>query len=243
MSLSDFRSVPSTRRHFFGRSAHGLGIAALASLLGEELPAAGLPGLPHFAPRAKRVVYLFQSGAPSQLDTFDYKPGLQKLRGQDLPDSVRQGQRLTAMTATQASFPIAPSIFPFRQHGESGAWLSDLLPHTAQLADRLCIVKSMHTEAINHDPAITYINTGTQQFGRPSMGSWLSYGLGSLSDDLPAYVIMISVGVPSPARRSTHRLWGSGYLPSKHQGVQVPQWERPRSLPLRPARGRPRPAA
>ena len=163
-----------TRRYLFGKGAYGLGIAALARLLGEEIPAQRQEGrFPHFSPRVKRVVYLFQSGAPSQIDTLDYKPGLAALTGQDLPDSVRQGQRLTAMTATQSSFPIAPSIFEFRQHGQTGAWISELMPHTAGIADKLCIVRSMHTEAINHDPAVTFFQTG-----RAARGSTVDRRLG-----------------------------------------------------------------
>jgi hypothetical protein len=212
-----------TRRHFFGRSALGLGTAALASLLHDELRAGaadgGLPGLPHFAPKAKRVIYLFQSGAPSQMDLFDYKPKLTDLRGVELPDSVRMGQRLTGMTATQDSFPVAPSRFRFARHGKAGAWLSELLPHTAEVADDLCFVKSMHTEAINHDPAVTFFMTGAQLAGRPSIGAWVSYGLGSESRDLPAFVAMVSTGKHSD-QPLYDRLWGSGFLPSKYQGVK-----------------------
>jgi len=215
-----------TRRHFFSLTSSGLGIAALASLLAEDLTAAsasagGLPGLPHFAPKAKRVIYLFQSGAPSQMDLFDYKPKLEQLRATELPDSVRMGQRLTGMTATQASFPVAPSIFRFAQHGESGAWLSELLPHTARVVDELCFIKSMHTEAINHDPAITFFQTGAQLAGRPSIGSWLAYGLGSENRDLPAFVVMVSQGSGNPGDQPLYdRLWGSGFLPSTYQGVK-----------------------
>ena len=220
MTLSDNWSTPSTRRHFFGKSAYGLGIAALANLLGEELPSAGLPDIPHFAPRARRVVYLFQSGAPSQIDMFDHKPQLERLRGTDLPESVRQGQRLTAMTATQTSFPIAPSMFRFHQHGESGTWISELLPHTAKIADRLCIVRSMHTEAINHDPAVTFFQTGAQLAGRPSIGAWISYGLGSENRDLPGFVVMVSSGSGRNGQPLYDRLWGSGFLPTRYQGVK-----------------------
>ena len=193
------------RRHF-------LSSAALASLAN---------GATDFAPQAKRVIYLFQSGAPSQLETFDYKPALAKLRGTELPDSVRQGQRLTGMTATQTSFPLAPSQFTFAQHGQSGAWVSSLLPHIAKVADRLCFIKSLHTEAINHDPAVTFFQTGFQIAGRPSIGSWLSYGLGSENKDLPAFVVMISQGTGNLADQPLYdRLWGSGFLPSKYQGVK-----------------------
>jgi hypothetical protein len=220
-------SILMNRRHFFGRAATGLGVAALASLLrqeearSEQVAVGGLPGLPHFAPKAKRVVYLFQSGAPSQLDLFDYKPMLAERRGEELPDSVRRGQRLTGMTATQASFPIAPTKYKFARHGESGAWLSELLPHTARIADRLCFVKSLHTEAINHDPAVTFFQTGAQLAGRPSMGAWLSYGLGTENADLPAFVAMVSQGSGNPNDQPLYdRLWGSGFLPTKYQGVK-----------------------
>ena len=216
------------RRHFFGRA--GLGATALAALLNEESSAApamdaeangGLPGLPHFAAKAKRVIYLFQSGAPSQMDLFDYKPHLAKLHGTDLPDSIRQGQRLTGMTATQDHFPIAASRFRFAQHGRSGAWLSELLPHTARVADELCFIKTMHTDAINHDPAITFFQTGAQQAGRPSIGSWLSYGLGSENHDLPAFVALLSNGTGNPNDQPLYdRLWSSGFLPTKHQGIK-----------------------
>ena len=209
-----------TRRHFFGKSAHGLGVAALAHLLREDSPAAGLPGLPHHAPQAKRVIYLFQSGAPSQIDLFDYKPQLEKHRGTDLPDSVRRGQRLTAMTATQSTFPIAPGAFEFKRRGASGAWISELLPHTAKVADKLCFIKSMHTEAINHDPAVTFFQTGAQLAGRPSIGAWLSYGLGSENRELPAFVVMVSSGSGRNGQPLYDRLWGSGFLPSRYQGVK-----------------------
>jgi hypothetical protein len=219
-----------TRRHFFGRASLGLGTAALVSLLHEDQakaaePAAtgagGLPGLPHFAPKAKRVIYLFQSGAPSQMDLFDYKPKLQDLRGTELPDSIRQGQRLTGMTSGQDSFPVAPTMFKFARHGQSAAWVSDLMPHTAKVVDDLCFIKSMHTEAINHDPAVTFFQTGNQLAGRPSIGSWLSYGLGSENRDLPAFVAMISQGSGNPNDQPLYdRLWGSGFLPSQYQGVK-----------------------
>jgi hypothetical protein len=215
-----------TRRHFFSRASLSMGTAALAALLDRDLGAAsdrttGLPGLPHFAPRAKRVIYLFQSGAPSQMDLFDYKPRLQELRGTELPDSIRTGQRLTGMTATQARFPIAPSLFKFAQQGKSGAWLSELLPHTAQVADDLCFIKSIYTEAINHDPAITFFQTGAQLAGRPSIGAWLSYGLGSANQDLPAFVVMVSQGSGNAADQPLYdRLWGSGFLPTRYQGIK-----------------------
>jgi hypothetical protein len=210
-----------TRRHFFTRA--GLSTAALAWLLQRDGLAAdsGLSGLPHFPPKAKRVIYLFQSGAPSQMDLFDHKPKLRDLRGTELPDSIRQGQRLTGMTATQESFPVAPSKFAFARHGQSGAWLSELLPHTAMVADDICFIKSMHTEAINHDPAVTFFQTGHQLAGRPSIGSWLSYGLGSANQDLPAFVVLISQGSGNPNDQPLYdRLWGSGFLPTNHQGVK-----------------------
>lgn len=226
MNAAQQMLTATTRRHFFGQL--GIGCAALATLLNEDAEAApagegesrgGLPELPHFAPRAKQVIYLFQSGAPSQMDLFDYKPHLADRRAEELPDSIRQGQRLTGMTATQASFPVAPSMFPFAQHGESGAWVSELLPHTARIADELCFVKSMYTQAINHDPAVTFFQTGAQLAGRPSIGSWLSYGLGSMNADLPTFVAMISQGF-GPDQPLYDRLWGSGFLPTKYAGVK-----------------------
>ena len=210
------------RRQLFDKGTTGLGAIALAALLRDDAKAeGGLPGLPHFAARAKRVIYLFQSGAPSQLDLFDHKPGLAELRASELPDSVRMGQRLTGMTATQASFPVAPSRFKFAQHGESGAALSELLPHTAKIGDRLCFVKSMFTEAINHDPAVTFFQTGAQLAGRPSIGSWIIYGLGSESQNLPGFVAMVSQGSGNPNDQPLYdRLWGSGFLPTKFQGTK-----------------------
>ena len=218
--------ILETRRHFFGKSATGVGSLALAHLLGRDLgsaaatesPTGGLAGVPHFAPKAKRVIWLFQSGGPSQLETFDPKPGLAKLRGQDLPESVRKGQRLTTMTASQSSFPLVESAFSFDQHGESGTWLSELLPHTAKIADDICVVRSMHTDAINHDPAVTFLQTGAQIAGRPSFGAWLSYGLGSESSNLPSFVVMITQG--TGGQPLYDRLWGSGFLPTRYQGVK-----------------------
>jgi len=193
-----------------------LGAAALSSLLAEDQS----PGvLPHFPPTAKRVIYLFQHGAPSQLDLFDYKPNLTARRGEELPDSIRQGQRLTGMTAFQAKFPTAPSIFPFTQHGQSGQWLSDLLPHTGKIADDICLIRSLHTDAINHDPAVTFFQTGFQLAGRPSIGSWISYGLGSENKDLPAFVVMVSQGVGN-TQALADRQWSSGFMPTQHQGVK-----------------------
>ena len=203
-----------TRRAFLGRA---VGAAALATLLGREAAS----GEPHFAPRAKRVIYLFQSGAPSQLDLFDHKPGLKDRFAKELPDSVRRGQRLTGMTATQESFPVAPSKYRFERRGKSGAWVSDLMPHTAKVADDLCFVKSLHTEAINHDPAITFAQTGAQLAGRPSLGAWVAYGLGSPAEDLPAFVVLLSQGSGNPTDQPLYdRLWGSGFLPSRYQGVK-----------------------
>ncbi len=220
-----------TRRHFFGLSSAGIGTAVLSSLLNDDISAAsprtddpnntgGLAGLPHFAPKAKRVIYLFQSGGPSQMDLFDYKPQLDNMRATDLPDSIRQGQRLTGMTATQTSFPVAPSIFKFKQHGQSGAWISDLMPHTAKLADDLSFIKTMNTTAINHDPAVTFFQTGFQLAGRPSIGAWLSYGLGTLNKDLPSFVVMVSKGTGRSGQPLYNRLWGSGFLPTRYQGVK-----------------------
>ncbi|WP_165071130.1 DUF1501 domain-containing protein [Paludisphaera rhizosphaerae] len=216
-----------TRRHFFSRSSLGLGGAALATLLGGAAPpsptaspdaARGALGGPHFAPKAKRIIYLFMSGGPSQLDLFDHKPLLNRMNGQNLPDSVRQGQRLTGMSSNQASLPLAGSLFSFARRGESGAWVSDLLPHTAGVADELCFIRSLHTEAINHDPAITFFQTGSQIAGRPSMGAWLSYGLGSMNENLPTFCVLIS---RRPVDQPLYsRLWGNGFLPSVHQGVQ-----------------------
>jgi hypothetical protein len=192
-------------------------LAALTTLLAENGYAEG-PVL-HHAPKAKRVITLFQHGGPSQLDLFDYKPNLAKVRGQDLPDSIRRGQRLTGMTAYQATFPTAPSLFQFAQHGQSGAWFSELLPHMAKHADRWTILKSLSTEQINHDPAVTFFQTGFQLAGRPSIGSWVSYGLGSENKDLPAFVVMISQGRGN-AQALADRMWGSGFIPTSHQGVK-----------------------
>jgi hypothetical protein len=210
------------RRQFIGRSSMGIGAAALASLL-ERDAALGQDLLQqlHFPARAKRVIWLTQAGAPSQLELFDYKPHLKDRFDQDLPDSVRQGQRLTGMTSGQSRLPVAPSAYSFRQCGQSGMWLSELLPHTARIADRMCLVRSLHTEAINHDPAMTLLQTGHQIAGRPSLGAWLSYGLGSENDNLPSYVVMISrPSGPTNAQPLHERMWGAGFLPSQHQGVR-----------------------
>ncbi|MFL6280726.1 MAG: DUF1501 domain-containing protein, partial [Vicinamibacterales bacterium] len=221
-----------TRRQFFGRSAQGIGIGALATLLGPDLSAfaaaidqrdpktGGLAGVPHFAPKAKRVIFLHQSGGPSQLETFDYKPVLAKFQGTQIPDSVRQGQRV-AQTMGQTQLLVAQSTFKFAQHGQSATWVSELLPHTAKIVDDITVIKTMNTEAINHDPAITFIQTGFQQPGRPSMGAWLSYGLGSENQNLPAFVVLLSqahaINTDQPL---FSRLWASGFLPSSYQGVR-----------------------
>lgn len=214
-----------SRREFLNTTSLGLGAAALGSLLqSASLPAVPDPGNGmlqqlHFAPRAKRVIYLFQSGGPSQMDLYDHKPLLVERDGQELPESVRQGQRLTGMTSGQKSFPLVGSPFQFSQYGQSGAWVSDLLPHIAQISDELCYIKSMYTEAINHDPAITFFQTGSQQAGRPCIGSWISYGLGSGNENLPTFCVLLSEG-RGGSQPLYSRLWGNGFLPSRHQGVQ-----------------------
>lgn len=221
------------RRHFFSRMSQGIGGVALASLLNPSLlmgapsPAfndASLDGVLktlHFAPKAKRVIYLFQSGGPSQYELFDHKPLLRKKNGDELPDSVRQGQRLTGMTANQESFPLAGSQYDFHPAGQNGTMISELLPYTSKIVDDICIVKSMYTEAINHDPAITFFQTGSQQPGRPSFGSWLSYGLGSMNQNLPTFCVLLSRGTGRPGDQPLYaRLWGNGFLHSLHQGVQ-----------------------
>ncbi len=209
------------RRTFLGKTAGGLGALALASLGQHGLPLRDRKA-PHFAPRAKRVIYLFQSGGPSQIDLFDFKQGYRTLHGSELPKSVRGNQRVTGMTAGQASFPVVAPPFQFERYGKHGTWVSELLPHTASVVDDLCILKGVHTDAINHDPGITLINTGDQQPGKASLGSWLSYGLGSGNRDLPNYVVMLSQGTgKNPGQPLFSRLWGSGFLPSNHQGVQL----------------------
>ncbi len=219
------------RRKFLSRLSLGIGSAALGSLLIPDLfggPEAESVShqLPHFAPKAKRVIYLFQNGAPSQLDLFDYKPLLQTMFGRELPDSVRMGQRLTGMTANQASFPLAGTKFKFQQYGRAGAWMSELLPHTARMADDLCIIKTLFTEAINHDPALTFFQTGAQVGNRPSMGAWLSYGLGSENQNLPAYTVLLSKGKGN-GQGVYAKLWTNGFLDSVHQGVQFSSGENP----------------
>ena len=233
-----------TRRQLLSSGSKVVGGAALASLLGSQAPALaspseavanpsaaatsqiGLPGLPHFAPKAKRVIYLFMCGGPSHIDTFDFKPALRKIHGQELPDSIRRGQRITGMTSGQKSFPCVAPMFEFKRHGRHGTWVSEILPHVAGIVDDITIVKSVNTEAINHDPAITFINTGVQQPGKASLGSWVSYGLGSPNRNLPAYIVMISKG-PGQKQALYERLWSSGFLPSEHQGVKLRAGEDP----------------
>ncbi|HYT93531.1 MAG TPA: DUF1501 domain-containing protein [Gemmataceae bacterium] len=218
-----------TRRHFFNAGALGLGTAALATLLPDRLlaqapggnPTGGLPGLPHFAPKAKRAIYLFMNGGPSQMDLFDYKPRMNDWFDRDLPESIRQGQRLTTMTSGQARFPLAPSKFRFARHGRCGTLVSELLPWTGRLVDDLCVIKTMHTEAINHDPAVTYICTGSQIPGRASLGAWLSYGLGTANENLPAFVVMTPTWTRNNDQALYERLWGSGFLPGRHAGVSL----------------------
>lgn len=219
-----------TRRQLLTHATRPLGAAALATLIktrpgysAKQTPKntaapAGFQDLPHFAPRAKQVIYLFMCGGPSHIDTFDFKPALRKLHGQELPDSVRQGQRITGMTSGQDSFPVVAPMFDFKRHGQHGTYVSELLPYTSSIVDDIAIVKSVNTEAINHDPAITYINTGVQQPGKPSLGSWISYGLGSPNHNFPAYIVMISAG-KGQKQALYNRLWGNGFLQSQHQGV------------------------
>ena len=224
------RAQLMTRRSLLGSSAVSLGAFALGNLLGMDSAVAapgtqapqGLPGLPHFAPKAKRVIYLFQSGGPSHVDLFDHHDELDKLHGTDLPDSVRGGQRLTGMTSRQKSFSIVKPLWGGKRCGEHGTWIGNTLPHTQTIADDITIVRSLWTEAINHDPAITFINTGSQQMGHPSMGAWLSYGLGRENEDFPSYMVLLSQGSgKNPGQPLFSRLWGSGYLPSSHQGVML----------------------
>jgi hypothetical protein len=231
-SLTPEISAAMTRRQFFRRSTAGIaiGIPALATLFATDGFGAdtstdpqtgGLVGLPHFPPKARRVIFLHQSGAPSQMELFDYKPNLVKWQGAELPDSVRMGQRITGMTSAQSSFPVAPSIFKFSQYGRSGAWISELLPYHTKIVDDITIIKTVYSEAINHDPAITFLQTGFQQPGRPSMGAWTTYGLGSENQNLPAFVVLISqANALNPDQPLFSRLWGSGFLPSRYQGVK-----------------------
>ena len=222
----------SNRRRFLSRLSLGLGSAALGSLLvpdlfsGDSSDSGLTPGIPHFAPKAKRVIYLFQNGAPSQLELFDYKPRLREMMGQDLPSSIRGNQRLTGMTANQTAFPMVGSFANFQQHGESRNWISDLLPYTSKVVDDICVIRSMHTEAINHDPALTFFQTGAQQGNRPSMGSWLSYGLGSENKNLPSFTVLLSRGKGN-SQGVYSKLWSSGFLESIHQGVQFSSGDDP----------------
>jgi len=225
--LSRLQQLES-RRAFLGRATYGLGRMALGAMLFPTLFGAKgqQPALdpsfraPHFAPKAKQAIYLFQSGGPSHVDLFDYKPVMRDLHAQELPDSIRGNQRLTGMTSGQTAYPVVSPMWEMRPCGAHRTWISDLLPHTQTIADDICIVKSMYTEAINHDPAITFINTGNQQIGHASLGAWLSYGLGNLNENLPAYTVLLSQGTgKNPGQPIYHRLWGSGYLPSSHQGV------------------------
>lgn len=223
-----------TRRELIFNTAKCLGGAALGSLMAPDLIAApkansrgGLPGVPHFAPKAKRIIMLFNSGGPSHIDMFDYKPAMRDFHGEELPESVRNGQRLTTMTSGQKSFPCVAPMFEFKRMGQHGTWVNETLPHIGSVADDITIIKSMHSEAINHDPAITYILTGTQQLGKPSFGSWISYGLGSPNKNLPSYIVMISRGSGASNQALYSRLWSSGFLPSKHQGVNLRSGKEP----------------
>jgi hypothetical protein len=214
-----------TRRQFFRQGGNALGAAALASLgiplahAADDAPNSGLATLPHFPPKAKRVIYLHMVGGPSQMDLFDYKPQMNDWYDKDLPDSVRQGQRLTTMTSGQARFPIAPSKYQFAQHGQSGMWISELLPETAKVVDDMCFIRSMHTEAINHEPAITLMQTGNMVTGRPCIGSWLSYGLGSMNSSLPTFVVLVAQPTNTEQIQAiSARLWSSGCLPGEHAG-------------------------
>jgi len=222
--VNERNTMHINRQTFLKSSAGSLWLSAMMSLGRSESDSdsqAALTSGIHHPAKAKRIIYLFQSGAPSQMDLFDPKPDLENRRGEDLPESIRQGQRLTTMTSGQSKFPVAPSMFKFAQHGKSGMWFSELMPHMASLADNWCQIRSMHTEAINHDPAITFCQTGSQLAGRPSIGSWISYGLGSQNKDLPAYVVLTSFGTGRPDDQPLYdRLWGAGFLPSQHQGVK-----------------------
>jgi len=213
-----------TRRQLFGRAAMGVGTAALASLVQAQGAKGGQPGFPNFTPKAKRVIYLTMNGGPSQLDLWDYKPKLAEHFNADLPDHIRNGQRITTMTSGQARFPVAPSKYKFEKfdNGGDGVWVSELLPHTAKVVKDLCLIRSMYTEAINHDPATTFIQTGSQLPGRPSFGSWVSYGLGTLNEDLPTYIVLHSAwSAKADAQAVFTRLWGSGFLPGQYQGVAL----------------------
>ncbi len=231
MHPSDEAVLNETRRQFFAHGARGLGVAALASILGKEMTGAptsvqavgGQAGLPHFAPKAKRAIYLHMLGAPPQIELFDYKPGMSAWFDKDLPDSIRKGQRLTTMTSGQTRFPIAPSIFKFQQHGQNGAWVSDLLPYTAKMADDIAILRSLHTEAINHEPAITFLQTGFMIAGKPCIGSWIAYGLGSMNQDLPTFVVLNATHSHPKAnvQAISARLWSAGFLSAQYAGVAL----------------------
>src|SRR5205809_539734 len=224
MHPSDKAVLLETRRQFFGRGARGLGVAALASLFGEGASAKeGLPSLPHFAPKAKRAIYLHMVGGPSQLDLYDYKPVMKDWFDKDLPESIRKGQRLTTMTSGQTRFPIAPSVFKFQQYGQSGAWISELLPNVAKMADDIAIIRTMNTEAINHEPAITFIQTGNQVAGKACIGSWIAYGLGSMNQDLPTFVVLNANHTHPKAnvQAISARLWSAGFLSAQYSGVSL----------------------
>ena len=231
MHPSDRAVLQETRRQFFARGARGLGVAALATAIGDDLragpslnaPIGGLPGLPHFAPKAKRAIYMHMVGAPPQLDLYDYKPGMKDWYDKDLPESIRRGQRLTTMTSGQSRFPIAPSVFQFAQHGKSGAWVSELLPHTAKMVDDMAILRSMHTEAINHEPAITFIQTGNMLSGKPCIGAWMAYGLGSMNQDLPTFVVLNATHTHPKAnvQAISAKFWSAGYLSAQYAGVTL----------------------
>ncbi len=226
-------AIQETRRRFFARGAQGIGALAIASLVGGDARAesghaplkvtGALPGLPHFAPKAKRCIYLHLVGAPPQMETFDYKPGMREWFDKDLPDSIRQGQRLTTMTSGQSRFPIAPSFFKFKQYGKTGAWVSDLLPYTAKMVDDIAIIRTMHTEAINHEPAITFIQTGFMIAGKPCIGSWIAYGLGSMNQDLPTFVVLKAKHYHPKAnvQAISARLWSAGFLSAQYSGVSL----------------------
>ena len=222
----DLAVLNETRRQFFARGARGLGVAALSSMFAgaaTEKQGTGLEGLPHFPPKVKRAIYLHMVGAPPQMDLLDYKPKMKDWYDKDLPESIRQGQRLTTMTSGQSRFPIAPSVFKFSQHGQSGAWISELLPNVAKMADDLTIIRSMNTEAINHEPAITFIQTGNQIAGRPCVGSWMAYGLGSMNQDLPTFVVLNASHTHPKAnvQAISARLWSAGFLSAQHAGVAL----------------------
>jgi hypothetical protein len=231
MHPSDEAVRNETRRQFFARGARGLGVAALATMFGEELranptdklSAGGLPGLPHFAPKAKRAIYMHMVGAPPQMDLLDYKPVMREWYDKDLPDSVRQGQRLTTMSSGQSRFPVAPSIYKFAQYGQNGAWVSELLPHTAKMVDDIAILRSLRTEAINHEPAITFIQTGNMIAGKPCIGSWLAYGLGSMNQDLPTFVVLNATHSNPKAnvQAISARMWSAGFLSAQYTGVAL----------------------